>query len=1053
MRTVASGVGSQGGLGKGRLGSRAGTFRAVRKARLRELALEWLEPRTLLATIPVVSVSGQTVISPQGTNPNKDNTSSPSIVIDPYNSQKMVAVWVRDATGNSPDIINNGQTATYVEGAYSDNGGTSWTAMSANQFGGNGIIDFSQDQSSGPKYFAQITDPTVAFDGFNHFYVLDSVHAAGNGAGELLLERFDFNGGAPASLGGNGTPVYEWTQDPAYSPSLTVDSNVTSYTDTNSSGQTTTQGDPYADNLVNGVHYGTIYATWSQNNNVADVKSQDSPDAALSNGNPSVVKVSASNDGGALFGTDLYLNNNNGSQNYQSVNASPERDSTPQLAISQGTATTTGLSAITPGQVTAVWDDSGTHATATPAPYDNIVTNTIKQGGGGQTFAYSGPSGIAQGAVPQINTYTLPVSFTNPNAIINGLDVELNITHPTLSQVSILLTSPTGQQITLLNPQQRSSSATADTNVGMSGANLGGTVASPRILYTTFDALAPRSIHATTGGNASSGHFRPEGSRTDTATLASFDGLTAGSLNGNWVLTIIDYTGTTTPPTPPPQVNLFDLVFTTGMQLGTQRILPNLAIVPDTASTAFTTGIQGAAAGSAAPLTAGTPVPDTGIVPAPVIVSDNTLGAYSAHQGRIYVAYTGKYVGPGISNAATNSDIFLSYSDNGGLSWSTPEQVNNDNATTDGYTGSGTTGGQVTGTNTAFISGRPQFQPSMQVDPSTGTLVLSFLDARDDASGVRVATYLATSIDGGVTFGSQTFANIQETAIDAITGNTVVIGPLADNQSSGNAIRDTTFDFGSHQGLAVYDGKVYPIWASNINGGTDGKRTLHVTVATATIAAGPRIVASTMGPVSQSGDTLNPPTAGGTPEFSTIQVTFDRAIDPSTFTNGAVTVSFQDTNANDPPVNISVSSVTPVLSSAVDNPSGTLIGYTVFNIHVPTQTKVGTYSYAIAPVIKDRVRTASNVGGTTLSTGNLMDQNANGTGGENPGDIYAIPTPLNGTPFQAPYNQNTLPISIPGPHVISTSEAGRRRRPTTWCSTARSTRSTIRTTGPWWQAA
>jgi large repetitive protein len=55
-----------------------------------------------------------------------------------------------------------------------------------------------------------------------------------------------------------------------------------------------------------------------------------------------------------------------------------------------------------------------------------------------------------------------------------------------------------------------------------------------------------------------------------------------------------------------------------------------------------------------------------------------------------------------------------------------------------------------------------------------------------------------------------------------------------------------------------------------------------------------------------------------------------------------------------------------------------------------------------------------------LQTGNLMDQNANGTPGES-GDFYATPMPLNGgSAFNAPYDNATVPIIIAGPHFIDT---------------------------------
>ena len=69
-----------------------------------------------------------------------------------------------------------------------------------------------------------------------------------------------------------------------------------------------------------------------------------------------------------------------------------------------------------------------------------------------------------------------------------------------------------------------------------------------------------------------------------------------------------------------------------------------------------------------------------------------------------------------------------------------------------------------------------------------------------------------------------------------------------------------------------------------------------------------------------------------------------------------------------------------------------------------------------------------------------MDQNADGTADENPlttpftgltpGDVYAVPTPQPSVPvtfgpnplsiLQPPFNQNTLPLIVPGPQVTST---------------------------------
>ena len=41
------------------------------------------------------------------------------------------------------------------------------------------------------------------------------------------------------------------------------------------------------------------------------------------------------------------------------------------------------------------------------------------------------------------------------------------------------------------------------------------------------------------------------------------------------------------------------------------------------------------------------------------------------------------------------------------------------------------------------------------------------------------------------------------------------------------------------------------------------------------------------------------------------------------------------------------------------------------------------------------------------------------------GDIYEVPAPTGGTPFQLPYVADSLPLIIPGPNVVSTSTCPR----------------------------
>src|SRR6266404_5647245 len=107
MRTVAASENeSQEDRGRSRTGSRSA---ALRKLRLRSAVLERLEERTLMATLPAPLRSGVPIslssVGNGGNSPDPQrnqaigNETQPTIVIDPQNSQHMVSVFTRNATG------------------------------------------------------------------------------------------------------------------------------------------------------------------------------------------------------------------------------------------------------------------------------------------------------------------------------------------------------------------------------------------------------------------------------------------------------------------------------------------------------------------------------------------------------------------------------------------------------------------------------------------------------------------------------------------------------------------------------------------------------------------------------------------------------------------------------------------------------------------------------------------------------------------------------------------------------------------------------------------
>ena len=349
---------------------------------------------------------------------------------------------------------------------------------------------------------------------------------------------------------------------------------------------------------------------------------------------------------------------------------------------------------------------------------------------------------------------------------------------------------------------------------------------------------------------------------------------------------------------------------------------------------AFTT-VRGAQTGTNFPLnTSSSPI---GIGPAPVIAVDNTLGSFSAHQGRIYVSFVGRSTATG--NPSDNTDIELIHSDDDGATWSGATIVNTDSGVVDGHTAGD--GG---------VQGRPQYQPSIAVDNSTGTLVMSWLDVRDDASLQRYANYLTYSLDGGASFSPQTFADLPNVVTDATTGSTFVAGPYSGNESGGNPNSETSTAFGTHQGLAVSNGVIHPIWATT-GKNVDGNARLAIDTARATMPSGPRITFGTSG-------------SSGATSLSNFLVAFDRPVSIASFNDPSqvavqflsaqtgVTTSSDPTAANFDP-NLALASITPL------NPQGALNAEaTTFQVNFAfPQTGVGTYSYAVKGAkIQDLVR-------------------------------------------------------------------------------------------------
>jgi subtilisin-like proprotein convertase family protein len=169
----------------------------------------------------------------------------------------------------------------------------------------------------------------------------------------------------------------------------------------------------------------------------------------------------------------------------------------------------------------------------------------------------------------------------------------------------------------------------------------------------------------------------------------------------------------------------------------------------------------------------------------------------SPFAGRVYLTYLDETV-----NENNDTDVIVRYSDNAGTTWSSPVRVNNDPSSPI----------------------RSQFLQQIAVDPTTGGIVASWHDARNDngvsPNGTNTVAnddaqfYGALSVDGGVTW--------QNFQIDPGWSNAV---------KANNGI-----DFGDWTGSDYYGGKFFAVWASNASNLANNPSTTQFDLATAAVS-------------------------------------------------------------------------------------------------------------------------------------------------------------------------------------------------------------------------
>ena len=122
-------------------------------------------------------------------------------------------------------------------------------------------------------------------------------------------------------------------------------------------------------------------------------------------------------------------------------------------------------------------------------------------------------------------------------------------------------------------------------------------------------------------------------------------------------------------------------------------------------------------------------------------------------------------------NGANGLDVFVSRSTDGGSTWDAPVVVNDD----------------------ATGQANDQFFQWLAVDPTDGSVNLSWYDTRLDPTHVSTNVFYSRSTDGGLTYEPNvqvTSAPTDETAEGADLGN----------------------QYGDYEGIAAFGGVVHPVW-------------------------------------------------------------------------------------------------------------------------------------------------------------------------------------------------------------------------------------------------
>ncbi len=146
----------------------------------------------------------------------------------------------------------------------------------------------------------------------------------------------------------------------------------------------------------------------------------------------------------------------------------------------------------------------------------------------------------------------------------------------------------------------------------------------------------------------------------------------------------------------------------------------------------------------------------------------------SANHGKLYCSWMDE-------TSSNGTDIFVSGSTDHGVNWSAPVRVNDDPA----------------GVR------KDQFNQWLSVDPTSGSVNLSWNDARNDPADTKTDIYLGRSTNGGLSFAPN-----------------VKVTTATSDESAANPNANASDQYGDYEGIVAYAGSIHPIWTDGRLDGT-----------------------------------------------------------------------------------------------------------------------------------------------------------------------------------------------------------------------------------------